>query len=77
MDNLSMDASRAKQSGLSYGFWKALHPKTMGEVVATDDIRICPNCGEAFPNKGKKIYCDALCQKRAEAKRRRERMAHG
>ena len=77
MDNLSMDAARAKSDGMTYGVWKVLHPNTMGEVVVNENIRTCPNCGETFFTKGKKIYCDSLCQKRAEAKRRRERMANG
>jgi ribosomal protein S27AE len=74
MDNLSMDASRAKRDGMTYGFWKVLHPKTMGEVVVEDGNRICPCCGEAFFTKSKqRIYCSVECQRKVANKKAYER----
>ena len=81
MDRLTMNAMLAKQHGMSYGQWKALHynpdiviPKKeedLGEFATT-----CINCGRVTMRKNfrKRLYCDARCGEQYRARRKYRKM---
>jgi hypothetical protein len=77
MDNLSSNAILACQAGMSYGQWKALHPKTKDdiEVYKPGVGRKCANCGGLFyfGNKKRK-FCGDPCANAYNCKKRRERI---
>ena len=69
MDNLARNAMLAKQAGMSYGKWKALHPttppQTDTEQKIPDDWSVCQYCGKAFKprtNRPQK-FCGFYCQR--------------
>ena len=77
MDKLAQDAAAALAAGMSYGKWKALHPKTDAVESQDDKIpygwKMCKHCGEYFrPNTGGQRYCDIQCQKTAHKIKDRE-----
>ena len=77
MDNLAKDAAAALAAGMSYGRWKALHPKTDAVESQDDEIpygwKPCKNCGKYFkPTKGGQRYCDGQCKIEAQRTRDRE-----
>lgn len=79
-DRLSQDATVAILCGMSYGKYKALHPRTEDLQAGKSKEekpkyeRICRGCGKAFQtNKGSRWYCDDLCKRRKENERHRER----
>ena len=63
MDNLARDMLLAKQAGMSYGKWKALHPATMPKKKQTPAEMIpCEHCGKLFRKRNGKRFCDANCR---------------
>lgn len=75
MDNLAKDAMLARGAGMSYGPWKALHPKTMEEREPIENGSVCQHCGKTFfpkTNRPQK-YCQFYCQNAAAILRMRER----
>ena len=77
MDKLAQDAASARAAGMSYGQWKALHPKT--DVAESQDEEIpygwkmCKYCGKYFrPAKGGQLYCDIQCQRETQRIKDRE-----
>ena len=79
LDNLSLDMIRCKADGFgcNYGQWKALqeNPVASKKDETPENWKICPQCGNYFEpsNKGKQIYCDIDCQKKAQRARDREK----
>ena len=74
MDNLSADVRSAICSGMSYGKWKALNPKTKHEEPdrkqKEKQTKICPECGREFTSHlPSKIYCSEDCGKPARNRR--------
>lgn len=62
-NRLTSDAIAAKEAGMSYGQWKALHPNTEHITAMDDDKYVpCPNCGKPFIQKRNQKYCGAFCQ---------------
>lgn len=78
MDNLARNAMLAKQAGMSYGKWKALHPT---EPKKADEIpegwRVCEYCGIAYKPKTKRRrrYCDSECQRMGYYNENKEKWA--
>lgn len=74
MDNLARNAMLARQDGMSYGQWKALHPNTMGERIPDERECVCQFCGKTFVKKTKQIrkYCDWFCANQAGNARQKE-----
>ena len=87
MDNLSADSIRAKQSGMSYGQWKAINPNTKDQKVAIPKHeKVCRFCGKTFyTTRKQKAFCNEDCvdgmyekrllERQLERDKRRERMA--
>lgn len=77
MDNLAKDAAAALAAGMSYGKWKALHPKTDAAEPQDEEIpygwKMCKYCGKYFKSrKPGQRYCDIQCQMAAQRIRDRE-----
>ena len=77
MDNLARNAMLAKQAGMSYGKWKALHweePKKAGEIP--EGWRVCEYCGKPYKpkTKRKQKYCQFNCQWLGYYEKNREKM---
>ena len=70
MDNLTKDVLAAERAGMSYGQWKALHPKTKPDTKrrATKEdgakvYRNCRICGARFEIKyPNHIMCSDECR---------------
>lgn len=76
MDRLARNAMLAKQSGLSYGKWKAMQPIVpIAEKEEPKDLKVCPYCGEKFrqPTKRKQTYCNVICQQQAYYERNKKK----
>ena len=75
MDNLSRDAAAALAAGMSYGDWKAQHPKTNPDhlqmVTGYEGEKLCRICGQPLP-KGRSKYCSEECAKEATNMSRRK-----
>ena len=75
MDQLTRDCIAARQAGMSYGKWKALHYVPPVEVetpkqeeqeepeVAPKEVRVCRICGKPIPPEKRKDtrYCSQEC----------------
>jgi hypothetical protein len=73
MDRLAKNAMLAKQSGMSYGKWKAMQPRVDVEKPAIPDGWIaCEHCGKAFKSKNGKRFCDETCRSVAYKARKRK-----
>jgi hypothetical protein len=77
MDKLAHDAAAALAAGMSYGQWKALHPKTDAAELKDEEIpygwKMCKYCGKYFrPTKGGQRYCEFQCQRDAQRIRDRD-----
>ena len=71
-DKLIAEAAEAKAAGLSYGKWKALHPKTEPEPEYNpEDWSVCLVCGKTFKKRCKqhKKYCDETCYIKATTRK--------
>lgn len=75
MDNLARDAVAATSAGMSYGFWKALHPNT--KDVIEEVVRLCEYCGKQLPRKKNVRFCDDYCQRAKARERYEERRKNG
>lgn len=89
MDSLSMDAKAAREAGMSYGAWKAIHPETKKDNEASAVRKAtplknnavlytttCRYCGRAFETDNKqRKYCDDVCKnaQNGETYRRRHK----
>ena len=69
LDNLTRDVLAAERAGMSYGHWKALHPKTKPKVtkkVKEDPgklYRNCIICGKKFEVKyPNHVMCSEECR---------------
>jgi predicted nucleic acid-binding Zn ribbon protein len=70
MDNLTMDVLAAARAGMSYGQWKAKHPKTKQEPkkkkpveVEVNTYAICPVCNKPFrPTGRQRVMCSTECR---------------
>lgn len=69
IDQLSLDAAKARASGMSYGKymqWKAQHTnaeQTTTKRVAGENEAVCRKCGKVFPrNQHYRVYCSKLCR---------------
>ena len=70
MSRLSSDAIAAAAAGMSYGYWKVLHPTTA--EVFSNDCPACLHCGKRFkPINGTK-YCSDECRVEVQRIRARE-----
>jgi hypothetical protein len=84
-DNLALDVMDARAAGLSYGQYKALHPRT----AAANEPRLapppksqsrrnvvvvsCKTCGQLFEaNQKNKAYCSPACADEGNRRRNRE-----
>lgn len=83
-DNLSLDAMDAVNAGMSYGQYKAMHPRTKDanehrlaknpQKAATTLEVICKHCGEKFiTTNSKMVYCGANCQHEESLQQHNER----
>ena len=80
MDNLAREAMMAKQAGMSYGRWKAMHynPTKAAPVNAEEKSEYevkCLNCGRDIMlyNKRKRLYCDSYCGEQYRTRQRHEK----
>ena len=70
MDNLAREAMIARQSGMTYGQWKASQP-----IVVTDEYEVpegwrkCEYCGKLFKKHSSKRFCDLDCREKNYAPR--------
>ena len=70
LDNLTKDVLAAEKAGMSYGRWKALHPKTKPEpkrkVTKEDGAKVyrnCRICGRRFePQYPQQRICSDECR---------------
>lgn len=76
LDNLSLDMIQCKADGFgcNYGKWKVWQTYPAREKKPEEfpeRWKICPQCGNYFnpSNKGRQIYCNIDCQKRAQRAR--------
>ena len=78
MDNLARDAMLARQAGMTYGKWKAEHPRTKPDPNRHGPQVIectCSICGAKFEWVGRrKSVCSDACY--AERKRRTSRESY-
>lgn len=66
MDHLARDAMMAKQSGMSYGKWKALQdPVPVKEYPIPEGWRKCEYCGKPFKKKKGQRFCEFYCREQA------------
>ena len=66
MDRLSRNAMLARQAGMTYGKWKALQPIVpIEKKPIPEGWRKCEYCGNAFPGKQGKRFCDVYCREQA------------
>ena len=78
MDNLTKNAILAKQSGMSYGQWMAIHnPDPIVKKEIPDGWKACPYCGKPFKTKQGKKYCDMYCRNMAYKERTRKGYKNG
>lgn len=69
IDHLSLDAAKARESGMTYGKymqWKAMNTEQSQEPIkrkAGEGEAICKNCGKIF-TRGQhfRVYCSRLCR---------------
>lgn len=82
MDRLTTNAMLAKQNGMSYGQWMALHynpeafvPKQEKKEELGEFATTCINCGRVTMRKNfrTRLYCDAQCGAQYRARRRYQR----
>lgn len=64
MDNLTMDVLAAGRAGMSYGNWKALHPKTKRD---TDPVQVIVDKSQDYETP-KLVKC-IVCGKEFESSR--------
>ena len=76
MDPLSKDMVQCKKDGFGchYGDWRAAQDRPVvleKKIKIAADRKICPQCGRPFKpsNKGRQVYCDIECQKKAQRAR--------
>lgn len=69
LDNLTKDVLEAEKAGMSYGQWKALHPKTKTtpvKKIRSEDVKVgrkCRICGRIFEVKYPQQYmCSQECR---------------
>lgn len=79
IDRLAMDVAMATKAGMSYGMWKALHPRTdVPQEPEPDEryVRICAHCGKEFVLHDRRVkkYCTDECRCKAWEKTKWERM---
>lgn len=72
MDNLARNAMLARQAGMTYGKWKALHynpdenvPPKEKEVVIPEGWMVCERCGKPFKPTHRQRFCDFYCRTEA------------
>lgn len=78
MDRLARNAMLARQAGMTYGKWKAMQyvppkPEEPVKVEPRNEFEVkCQNCGKLFLKKNhrKKLYCDELCARQYQYKRK-------
>ena len=74
MDNLDLDAVAATSTGMSYGYWKSLHPHTKEEK--REPVRTCRNCGKSLDlAERRKKYCDLYCYSQYKRKQKENKDA--
>ena len=73
MDKLTKDAIQAKQSGMSYGKWKAMQEPVEQKKSLPEDWIKCEYCGKPFKPRYGKRFCDVYCRERAYAENNREK----
>ena len=79
MDNLARNAMLARQAGMTYGKWKALHykPEEFKPPVPeqSEYERVCEYCGQRFLVKSNRVqkYCEWYCRHEAQKQRDKER----
>ena len=69
-DKLSQDASAALAAGMSYGYYKALHPHTEyapARREPTGKIIPCAMCGKPFGSIHNRKYCSVECSSEKNA----------
>ena len=72
LDNLARNAMLAKQSGLSYGRWKAMQPPQKEEPKEIPEgWRECEYCGKLFKKFSGKRFCDVGCWEKSYKARKR------
>lgn len=79
LDNLTLDVLEAEKAGMSYGKWKAMHPKTKKKrekPIRSEDVkryRKCRVCGRNFEVKLPQQYiCSEECRLISERNYNRE-----
>lgn len=79
MDRLTADSIAAAKAGMTYGKWKALHPKTEVNDIPQKDVKLCVICGcvigkrSSTSGQQRRRYCSAKCADEAVNIRARER----
>jgi uncharacterized Zn finger protein (UPF0148 family) len=75
MDNLARCAMLAKQEGMSYGQWMALHGQTIvkEEKELPKGWKLCEECGKPFYSKCGKRFCEPYCRIKAYSRKDVER----
>lgn len=70
-DNLSIDAYKARQAGLSYGQWKALQQPEKIDPKIPQGFKTCEYCGRQYkPYRGSQRFCCWDCQRNAAYEKR-------
>ena len=79
LDNLTKDVLEAEKAGMSYGQWKAMHPKTKpdhSKKIRSEDVKLgrkCRICGRTFMVKYPQQYmCSEECRLISERNYNRE-----
>lgn len=71
MSKLSFDAAAATAAGMSYGYWKVIHPFT-SEAEPPLDWPVCTHCGKRFKPFRNVRYCSDECRDEERRKQARE-----